>query len=272
MKRLAEYARYVMQVVRGLGFDPTESSRLAQMRDILSRKEFILETDQDFEVACEAQRDLTMLKFAFDQLSAQYGQQHFRDKARLIVQDLALPQNCKDRTPGRDAQTELYIAGVCQAAGLKPRSSEPDIVVDFNGQVYGLAVKRLKNLKRLEEHFKKAVSQIGKSRIPGFVVLDLAMAANRQNTRFPGGDEDFSLFEKERFSFLQSYTNKFKDWRKGQDVRGVLVLDLVLWRLDQQGRWAFRQFEAFLNLDPLKQSEAKAFFETFKQGIPDLAN
>jgi len=107
---------------------------------------FISEADADFEHACEALRDFLPLAYTFDQLMPAVPADELRPRARALVKDNVLPTAGSQDTPGRDVQSELYFAAVCQAAGLQPALAEPDIDVRQGGQRYGLAVKRLKRL------------------------------------------------------------------------------------------------------------------------------
>jgi len=274
MRALGDAAEYVMQVVRDYGFDPSESSRLAQMRNLL-RKGFIRETDSAFDLACEALRDIAVLEFAFDQLRARVPQDDLRGKIARLVKDSALPQADQSSTPGRDAQAELHVAAVCQAAGLNPMFKEPDVVAQMDGQPYGLAVKRLKSLSQLEKRFREAAHQIRHSRAPGFVVLDMVLAANPENERlsFVVSDADFFRMESARFDgFLKRNQGRFRTWREGWEVRGVIVHDHVVCPVDRNRKWGLRSWTVFTDLDPFndgRRKEAHRFWERYSAGFPN---
>ena len=277
MRGLGDASEYVMQVVRDFGFDPSQSSRLAQMRNLL-RRGFIRETDRDFHLACEALRDITLLEFIFDQLKGNIPDACLRGKVERVVKDSPLPEDDRKSTPGRNVQAELHVAAVCQAAGLKPRLDEPDVVVESHGQVCGLAVKRFRSLKRLREHFTKATRQIENAGIPGFVVLDMVLAANPENQRLTAvlTDHEFRRLESGRFDqFLRDRINDFIAWRKGREVRGVILLDHVVCPRDSDRHWELRSWSEFADLDPYNDSrrkEAHRFWKEYRKGLLNPMN
>ncbi len=272
---LDQAAHDVMQVVRDMGFDVSESSRLAQMRDLLN-KGFIKETDPEFERACEAYRDITLLKFAFDRLGTVADAAVLRGKVARLVKDSVLPQDDLADTPGRDTQSELYVAAVCQAAGILISLEEPDVVVEVDGIRYGLAVKRLKSLRQLEKRSRSAIRQIERSKLPGFVVLDMALAANPENEKlgFVVTDEGFYHLQSSRFdSFMRANSRRFQEWRSGREVRGVLVLDHVMGPMDAERNWGLRSWTTFTDLDPCNQCrrrEAMRFWQAYSTGVQNL--
>ncbi len=275
MRPLGEAADHVMCVVRGMGFDPSESSRLAQMRNILN-KGFNKETDPNFEQACEALRDITLIDFAFDRLGHTVPPNVLRKKVQILVKDSCLPQDDPPETPGRDTQSELHVAATCQAAGILISLDEPDVIVEVNGTQYGLAVKRLKSLRQLRRRFCAAVDQIERSGRPGFVVLDMVLAANPENENlgFVVTDEGFCHIQSSRFDpFIKNNLQKFREWRAGREVRGVLVLDHLVGPVDAERKYGLRSWTEFTDLDPHNQrrrKEAMQFFREYQKGLPNL--
>ena len=273
MRGLGDAAEYVMTVVRSLEFDVSESSRLARMRDLFRRTRVVKETDPDFELACEALRDITLLEFAFDQLSEAIPRESLQNKVQLLVKDAPLPQDdCAD-TLGRNTQSELYVAAICNAAGLRPSLDEPDVVVETNGVPYGLAVKRLKSLRQLNKRFPQAVDQIERSGMPGFVVLDVVLALNPKNRKlwFVKSDDEFFRTHALHFQRLgKRWLDPFVSWRRGREVRGVIILDHVVRKLEDGG-WGLGSFTLFMDLDPYNQRrrrEAYRFWQIYEKGVP----
>lgn len=77
-------------------------------------------------------------------------------------------------TSPRDLQLELYTAGILELGGLSVSFEEPDLRVRCQGQDYGIAVKRIGSMARLDERIRIAVSQIRRSGVPGFVALGIS--------------------------------------------------------------------------------------------------
>ncbi len=86
--------------------------------------------------------------------------------------------------PARDAQFELLAAANCRAAGGRPRHEEPDILVDVGIKTLAIAAKRIRSIKRLEEHVRKARSQILGTAHGGLIALDLTRAFRLDSTVF----------------------------------------------------------------------------------------
>lgn len=276
MKRtLREAATYVYETVESLGFDATRSSRLARMKRVFKKKGFIKETDPEFGLACEALRDIAILEFSFDQLVPVLSPEVLQSKVALIVKDGIFPQD-SPRTPGRDTQTELYVAAVCQAAGLSPVFAEPDVVVSTASGRYGLAVKRVKNMKQLEKRFRDAASQIQRSGMIGFIVLDLMLAFNPDNERLETiwPDGAFSqVYGGGIDAFIRVTFDKFKVWQEGRTIRGVIIHDHLVRKCDPVN-WELASTTKFVSLDHHNQARYRAgdrFWKTYCQGIPNPA-
>ena len=76
----------------------------------------------------------------------------------------------------RDFQFESFIGAVCELSGYAVRFDEPDIVVTENDKAFGIAAKRPRNERRIENNCKKAVRQIRNSGMSGLIALDLSFA------------------------------------------------------------------------------------------------
>jgi len=183
----AENAANVIDQVRALGLKLNDSSRLIRMKRVLDRG-YIAPEDPDFPIALESMRDQQHVGFAFDQMRAHGDHPRFREVVRRLLKDSALPQMDREESPGRDAQLEVYLAALCQSAGMVPVDlEEPDITCHAEGVKFGIAAKRLKSLDQVRKHVKKAADQVSKSGLPGIVVLDLSLAWNRENLPITSG-------------------------------------------------------------------------------------
>jgi hypothetical protein len=189
-------------------------------------------THPDIEVALEAERDITELAFIFDNAEAFAGSTEFEFQLGLALKDAVLPQDNAGQSPGRDAQFHLYVAAICQKAGMSPAFAEPDLVCNVDGVQFGVAAKRLKNIERLEERFKSARDQIDKARLPGIVALELSVAWNRQNVRLPvsGHEDEFAaLFSQSLKKFADDNIETLRRLSRGSDVRGVIIHTTHIW-------------------------------------------
>ena len=242
------------------------------MWTLFRERGFIKEADADFEHACEALRDFLPLAYTFEQLMPAVPPDELRPRAQALLKDEVLPNTGSQDTPGRDVQSELYFAAVCQAAGLRPVLAEPDIVVRQGGQRYGLAVKRLKNTAKLQRRFSAGARQIEESGMPGFVILHLSLALNPDNRRIctPLGDRAFFQMEDARLSrVMRQHADSFVKWRQGREVRGVILHDDIISKL-ADGNWSIRGFDLFSHIDKSnqrRQREAHAFFRQYRRGI-----
>lgn len=98
------------------------------------------------------------------------------------MNDSVLPQQDRENSPGRDAQFELYLAAICQNAGLLPVDyEEPDVTCTVEGTKFGIAAKRLKRLSQIKNRIRKAADQIKNANLPGIIALDLSFARNQGN-------------------------------------------------------------------------------------------
>jgi len=108
--------------------------------------------------------------------------------------------------------------------------------------------------------------------MPGFVILHLSLALNPDNRRIwaPLGDWAFFQMEDERLSrFMRDHADSFVKWRRGREVRGVILHDDVISKL-ADGNWSVRSFDLFCHIDKSnkrRQREAHAFFEQYRRGI-----
>ena len=81
---------------------------------------FVTYEDKDFPIALESMRDMQHLGFVFEQLRTQRTDPEFLAIVKRVLKDSALPQQDLEESPGRDKQFELYLAAICQNAGLLP--------------------------------------------------------------------------------------------------------------------------------------------------------
>ena len=207
----AQNSEYVVDSLKSIGLQPHPESRLTRMHRVLSQHLGAIAPDHaDFEIALEAERDMQVLGFVFDNALGQPADSEFVRLAKNAIKDSLLPQDDRSLSKGRDAQFELFIAAVCQAAGMRPVvREEPDVTCLVNSTKFGIAAKRIKNIANLEARINKGAQQIQDSRLPGFIALDTSIALNRDNQRIstPIHEQQFQVLH---WSALRRFmANKF---------------------------------------------------------------
>ncbi len=129
----SENAAYVVERIRALGFEPHPMSRLMVLKRVLERG-FVPYDDPEFPVALESIRDLQHIGFALARMDEHTENPKFKELVKRLLRDSVLPQSDREESPGRDAQLELYLAAICQNAGLLPVDyDEPDITCVAEG-------------------------------------------------------------------------------------------------------------------------------------------
>ncbi len=272
----AENATFVVESIKALGLPVPAGSRVMQMYRTLTdeSRPMIRPTDPDFETAVEAERDLQVLAFVFDVAAAHPTDQKFRDLIRFALGDSVLPQDNRGNSRGRDFQFELFIAAICQNAGLTPiEREEPDVTCVVEGVNYGIAAKRIKGVGNLHKRISKAANQIEKAGLPGIIVLETTLLFNPNNTRItkPMSDNDFGkLHHQALCRCIGRYADQIHGWVRDKGVCGLVFHDQQV-RLDLSGNW----FLEGMNLKfPLThhRREFHCFADGYFAGLPNRVN
>jgi hypothetical protein len=185
-RSLTEAAQFVLDSLGELGINVPPGSRLDRMCRVLrnpdgSSRGVIPEGDSDYQVAREALRDITELEFVFEHGHLDADSQELRKILDRLIGDSVFPQKDTQKSPGCDAQTELFVFALCQKGGLAPRLTEPDIVCSVAGRRVALAVKRVKGMNKLTDRIREGASQVKKSGLNGIVLAEITLAVNRRN-------------------------------------------------------------------------------------------
>ena len=273
----AETASFVIDAIREVGIEPHPQSRFMQMHRVLTEDTGIIQPDDpNFETALEAERDMPLLGFVFDQSTAHRDRSAFQGLVKRMLDDCVLPQDSRAQSKGRDAQFELFIAAVCQSAGLVPVDyEEPDVTCTVEGVKFGIAAKRVKNVSNLKARVRKAAQQIKAARLPGIVALDACLALNRDNERVvtPISDEQFGrLYEQAFTRFVDDYHEKICHWVDDKGVRGVMFHDHQV-RLEPNGQWGLSSMTYWLATaynDKQAERESLSFRQNYRKGLPNL--
>jgi hypothetical protein len=188
-----------------------------------------------------------------------------------------LPQHDQD-SPGRDHQFELYLAAICQNAGLVPIDfEEPDITCFVDGTKFGIAAKRVKSrsVSHLVKRIGEGADQLKGQGLPGIVAIELSLSRNRNNRPI------ISQIESQMYLMIADAKNRqFRDKNgdairrcvAGTGVRAVLVIESVLrLRLDRQ--WSHEGMLSWVPTtldDEQRDALFDAFYDGFLKGVPNL--
>jgi hypothetical protein len=224
----SELSAFVLNSFESAGIRVAPSSRLARMNKIFAASGFIASNHPDFEIAIEAERDLQLLGFAFDQFAEYERTTPFVELLKKIVSDSPLPQHDREHSPGRDAAFELYVGAVCQSAQLLPINfEEPDVTFLWQGTKYAIPAKRIKNEKKIVRRIREATDQIRKCGLPGIVAIETCLALNPNNLRIRHMPDTVfwsEYFENLKISWSQ-HQKKVQEIITRENVLGIIVHD-----------------------------------------------
>lgn len=269
-----ENASYVIGEMRALGMNPNRNSRLMQMHRILNSG-YIPFDHSEFPIALEAERDMQQLGFIFDQKGADRDNPTFMKLAADLMMDPALPQDNLERSPGRDAQFELYLAAICRNAGLLPvQHAEPDVSRVANNIVFSIAAKRIKSAKRVKDHVEKAADQIEKSKNPGVIALELSVAWNRKNLPIVSRLQSQShvlIAKAQGDQFFDEHAMDIFRLVNGKGVLAVVAFAFRI-RLRPDNQWGLDGMTTWLSTAEDDQGKQKyeTIYRGFLAGIPNL--
>jgi hypothetical protein len=237
-----ETAEFVIASLKTLGIKPHPESRLMRMLRVLrAATETIRPDHPDFETALEADRDMQLLEYVFEQDHAKSGHAGFACLLHKLTDDSVLPQDDREQSNGRNTQFELFVAAICQAAGFIPVDyREPDITCAVQGGHIGIAAKRIKSENQVKKRIPEAAKQIQRSGQSGVIALDTSVGLNPNNERITTviPDEEFgSLYQEALIRFLRRYDERIREWVRGRGVLGIVVHDHQL-RIQTDGNWS----------------------------------
>lgn len=274
-----ENAEFVIEHIKALGFLPNSQSRLMKMHSAMTNPaELIQPDDPEFETALEAERDLQVLGFVFEQADMHPIDAEFQRLMKNALKDSLLPQEDRGQSKGRDAQFEVFVAAVCQNAGMLPLSrEEPDVTCHAGTIKFGIAAKRIKNVTNLEKHVRKAADQIKKAGFPGIIALDTCVALNPNNERIttPIPDEQFGpLYSKAIKRFVDNYHDNFQYWVCEKGARGIVIHDQQV-RFKPNSEWSLVGMTMFVNLvstNNHRKREFDMFTKQYETGLPNVTH
>ena len=270
-----EAAAYVIAQFRALGLELP--SRLVEMHRVLSRG-YVPSEDSDFFTALESLRELHQLLFIFEQLRIHRNNPQFRNVVKHLLNDSALPQHDLKNSPGRDKQFELYLAAICQNAGLVPVDyEEPDVTCFIDGIKFGIAAKRLKsrNTSQLEKHVRKGANQLKQQGLPGIVALDLSLSRNQSNRPIISQVQSqmyLMIADAKNRQFREKHGDHIRRWVAGTGVRAVLIIESTLCLRPDRQWWHYGMISWVPTTLDDEQADPlfEAFYARFLKGVPNL--
>jgi len=282
-----DLARFVVKSFTDMGFPVNPSSRVMRQHNVLvNSTEIISFGTADFFIAVEALRDLQILGFIFDQANDAENPP-FRELVKKCLGDSTLPEADKQRTPGRDAQFELFVAATCKRAGLVPvEYSEPDVVFSIGNLRYCIAAKRPKSIKAIDNCLRDACDQISREKLPGLIAMDtsLAFALERDVPPFPELDDVWELMRQRRIHLaplpdaafadthmtaMKLVIGKFKnamDRRMAEKPVLGIVFNNEMPRIFQDGEWGLTG--ATITYPTCAGAEFGVVAQQFLRGLP----
>ena len=268
---LGEAAEDVVSRIQSMGVRLDVNSRFSRMATTLE-KGFIGPDDPDFLVAVESTRDVRVMHLALSELMGKVPEDVLREKVQSAIKDESLPQDGSDRSPGRDAQCELHVAGVCARAGMRPELKEPDICCYVKDSPYAIAVKRVKSEAQFEKRFRNAASQVDNAGVKGFIVMDMSIAFNAENAPLVSDDNIREMQVAHRVkmkAFVDALHASMKEWLRGREVRGLLIIDHIIKHEPARKDWpleTFNYFVPFTQHNQRRHREFNAFQEKYSRG------
>ena len=226
-------------------------------------------------MALESIRDLPMMAFILD-VAKENGDasEQFKEDLGKTRLGMSLPQMERGNSAGRDFQYQLYVTAICKAAKfLSVEQAEPDIRCHYAGENLGIAVKRLKSIRRLEDRIREGAKQLKDQEIHGFIAIDVTMALNEKN-EFVDLPMPEAAFKNLYGTYINYIITKFgatiRQKVSGKGVLGVIFQDSIF--THEQGKgWSVSgmtvPFPTYADVvgKVLFDSFTKAFMEALPQ-------
>lgn len=273
MRRIREAAEFVVAELAEAGF--TQPHRFYSMGKALRGPERTIESeDPQFPAAREAIRDIRLMEFCLETLRGGIDAGPLRSKLKTAIGDPISPTAIPRSSPaGRNAQSELFVAAICQAAGLAPRFLEPDIVVRIGDANHAIAVKRPCSEGALDRRIREGIRQIRRSGLPGVVAIDGTLLSNPANLELRG-QIPLDAMGDAAYSYVRALAKERLDRWKA-DVRGAELVAIVFQFHVLQNRsgtdWGLNTLTVPLNPNEKNSARTRAFrrFESeFSKGVP----
>lgn len=266
-----ENAEQVLCELERMGVDLANKPRIPSMVEAL-RRGTLSYGDREYPIAIQSIIDLHQIGYSLSALKDVIPPKDLIKKLKHVVNDATLTEDDTQNTIGRDTQLELYLAAICQNAGMGPVAlAEPDVICNLEQKKLGVSAKRLKRESQALVRVSKAIKQISSTQMPGVVILDMTMAwmidvhtacshARSQTFEVVSYEKASAFFEANAASLMQ------KAGRTGTIAIGILDNMLAV---TSDGAW---ESKSMLTWMPLEEPGSEVlsveyFFETFCRGL-----
>lgn len=177
-------------------------------------------------------------------------------------------------TPGRDAQHHLLVAALLGKAGwLLDAHAEPDVLLNFENQRWGVACKRVKSLRTLADRVNEAIDQILKAGLPGVVFVDITPIANPLPQLCCSDPRDWN-FKKTAMHTVMGYWNAANiRIPKTSWIRGIGVfMHIAGLSTDGTPQQTSVLFSIINAANTARRRECERFFDGFRAALPGIAS
>jgi hypothetical protein len=233
-----ENAIFVINWLGTHGFTVKPGCRLLEMHDLLQKEYHDYDTPE-FWIALESLRDLVELGFIFEELGDHVGSPKFRAIIKRLLDGRPLPQNDRLDSAGRNTHWELYLAAICEKAGMTPVGFDGnDVTCTVDGAPFCVEAKRIKGENSAQRRIKEAIDQIIEAKRPGIVAVDMSLAWNEQNRPVMGSIHN-AFIDMKLEAQSRQFVERHKAWIEvrgaGKGVLAVVIFNFLT-RL-QEDKW-----------------------------------
>jgi hypothetical protein len=205
-----------------------------QCRLIIETKDVVQKDHKQWRIFVQSLKDVQEFWFMVEVLGEGLAQPPFLDRLARSLKDSPHPADSGVDTPGRNTQFELFLAAIAKRAGLMvrhPGGAGADWILSASQERWSLEAKRIKSIKRMKEHVKKAAAQIIKSEIGGIIAIDVSLVRNPDCKALPPyvtDDEIYAWHEGDVKVFVDEYQKSVGEWIGSANVGFVLMHDFVV--------------------------------------------
>jgi hypothetical protein len=271
-------ADWTLDRLATLGVTAPPGNRLQRARNLLSKvnaqPDLIAHGDDRFRrLVAEAQRTIYE-QYIITRTSAgrtDVVSDTHRAKLEQMLSGADLPEDDKNFL-ARNTQFELYSAAMFGMGQVPIGHAEPDFQFEFlNGEVVGLAAKRISSPKQLRTRVKEGIEQIKNAGVRGFVAVNVEVY-----TRSIRLEEEESKRGDQFNSAIQALHDVFDEFKDDPHFLGIINFGHVLEWDDTGakpilGMHDFRQF-GVVSEDDDYEAQAIEFVDTLWTNVQKKLN
>jgi hypothetical protein len=241
---------------------PTKNSRIVAYRNALLNVKRRAAKDQNFDLETAMSLlgtsvEIQQLRLIAKAAASAQNVSEWRNQLERLVSG-SHPSIPSRATAGFDFQYEAYLASVASLSGYNVCFREPDIIINEEDVVFGIAAKRPRRHSGFERNVARAVKQIRNSGIKGIIALDCSIvAADGKAITTTDPMEAANLAKELCEAVLKVHLTCIKDLRRHAHVLGVLFsIHLPVTIVDEhwQSATSFRSAFRWTTI-PLQTSE-----------------